>query len=123
MERPEQEPREYLRFTRLNRLLHVIMIVSFMSLALTGMTLKFSYTSWAATLSHLLGGFETAGYIHRFAAVLMVGIFITHLTDLVRRKRSEYGTWRRMLLGPDTMLPTRKDLREFTASVKWFLGL
>jgi len=32
------------RFTRLNRLLHIAMIVSFLSLALTGMTLKFSYT-------------------------------------------------------------------------------
>jgi cytochrome b subunit of formate dehydrogenase len=27
-----------------------------------------------------------------------------------------------MLLGPDTMLPTRKDLDDFVASVKWFLG-
>ena len=35
------------RFTRLNRVLHIVMIVSFLSLALTGMTLKFSYTGWA----------------------------------------------------------------------------
>jgi hypothetical protein len=98
------------------------MIVSFMSLALTGMTLKFSYTGWAATLSHLLGGFESAGYIHRVAAVLMVGIFITHLVDLVRMKRREYGSWRALLFGPDTMLFNRKDLAEFVRSIKWFLG-
>ena len=54
-------------------MLHIVMIVSFMSLALTGMTLKFSYTGWAAILSRLLGGFETAGYIHRAAAMVMVG--------------------------------------------------
>ena len=29
------------------------------------MTLKFSYTGWARVLSRLLGGFETAGFIHR----------------------------------------------------------
>ncbi len=58
------------------------MIVSFLSLALTGMTLKFSYTGWAKVLSHILGGFESAGFIHRFAAVIMFGVFITHLTDL-----------------------------------------
>ena len=84
-------PLQYERFTRLNRGLHVVMIVSFMSLALTGLTLKFSYTGWARTLSRLLGGFEAAGWIHRFGAVLMIGLFTTHLADLWRRKRREYG--------------------------------
>ena len=41
---------QFQRFTRLNRALHALMIVSFISLALTGMTLKFSYTGWAAFL-------------------------------------------------------------------------
>ena len=45
---------QYVRFTRLNRALHIAMIVSFMTLALTGLTLKFSYTAWASTLSHIL---------------------------------------------------------------------
>jgi cytochrome b subunit of formate dehydrogenase len=117
------EEKQYLRFTRLNRILHVIMIISFMSLALTGMTLKFSYTGWAAFLSHVFGGFESAGYIHRVAAVSMVGIFVAHIVDLSRRKKHEYGSWKKLLTGPDTMLPTRKDLKEFIGSLKWFLGL
>jgi len=120
--RAVREERQYLRFSRLNRVLHVVMIVSFMSLALTGMTLKFSYTSWAAVLSRLLGGFETAGYIHRMAAVSMVAVFLLHCQDLVRRRKKEFGTWKAMLTGPDTMLPTRKDLRDFIGSMKWFVG-
>lgn len=115
--------RQVLRFSRLNRVLHFLMILSFISLALTGMTLKFSYTGWAYVLSRILGGFETAGYIHRVAAVLMFGIFFVHLFDLVHRKRTEFGSWRKMLFGPDTMLPTRKDFADFVESVKWFLGL
>ncbi len=127
---PEDSPvqegageRQYLRFSRLNRLLHVIMIVSFMSLALTGMTLKFSYTGWASFLSRLFGGFETAGNVHRLAAVFMVGIFVAHIVDLFRRKKREYGSWKALLAGPDTMLPTRRDLRELIGSLKWFLHL
>ncbi len=116
------EDRQYLRFTRLNRILHIIMIVSFMSLALTGMTLKFSYTGWAATLSRFFGGFESAGYIHRVAAVFMFGIFLAHLADLWKRGRREAGSLRRLLFGPDTMLPTRKDVKDLVGSVKWFLG-
>jgi thiosulfate reductase cytochrome b subunit len=123
MPRAARESRQYLRFSRLNRTLHILMIVSFMSLALTGLTLKFSYTSWASFLSRLLGGFETAGYIHRAAALLMVGIFVTHIADLVKQKNRDYGSWRKMLLGPDTMLLTRKDLSDFWGTLKWFLGL
>ena len=117
-----RQEKQYLRFSRLNRLLHVVMIVTFISLALTGMTLKFSYTGWAVTLSHLLGGFESAGYIHRLAAVFMVGIFILHVNDLFRRKKKEFGSWKKLLAGPDTMLPTRKDLREHATKVPRMLA-
>jgi cytochrome b subunit of formate dehydrogenase len=117
------EKRQYVRFTRLSRILHIGMIISFMSLALTGLTLKFSYTGWAVVLSHLLGGFETAGYVHRSAAVLMFGIFVTHVTDLYRRKRQEHLSWRGMLFGPNTMLPTRRDFSDLGATLKWFVGL
>src|SRR5947209_4517112 len=76
------DTREFVRFTTLHRLLHVCMIVSFITLALTGMSLKFSYTGWAVKLSHILGGFETAGFIHRCAGLIMFGTFITHIVDL-----------------------------------------
>ncbi len=118
----ERQELQFQRFTRLNRALHIVMIVSFMSLALTGLTLKFSYTGWARVMSQLFGGFESAGYIHRAGAVLMIGTFLTHLVDLVRRKSREYGSWRALLFGPDTMLFTKKDLGEFIGSIKWFLG-
>lgn len=121
MPRNGVEERQFIRFSRLQRVLHACMIVSFMSLALTGLTLKFSYTKWAVVLSHLLGGFETAGYIHRSAAVVMFGVFITHLVDLYKLKKREYGSWRALLLGPSTMLPTRTDLAEFIATLKWFV--
>jgi cytochrome b subunit of formate dehydrogenase len=119
---PEPATLQYERFTRLNRALHIVMIVSFLSLALTGLTLKFSYTGWARVVSRLLGGFETAGYIHRVGGVLMIGTFLTHLFDLFRRKRREYGSWRALLFGPNTMLFTKRDLQEFLGSLKWFLG-
>ncbi|MFI5106524.1 MAG: formate dehydrogenase subunit gamma, partial [Terriglobales bacterium] len=120
MKRPE---REFVRFNRLQRTLHACMIVSFLSLALTGLTLKFSYTGWAATLSRWMGGFQTAGFIHRTAAVLMFGVFATHLYDLYRLKKQEYKSWRALFFGPNTMLPTRQDLQQFIATMKWFVGV
>ena len=114
--------KHFQRFTRLERIMHILMIISFMSLALTGMTLKFSYTGWAAILSKIFGGYESAGYIHRAAAVIMFGIFVAHLYDLFVTKRREYGGIKPLFFGPNSMMPSKKDLNDFTASMRWFLG-
>lgn len=110
------------RFTRLNRTLHIFMIVSFISLALTGMSLKFSYTGWAVFLSHLFGGFESAGYIHRFAAVVMVTVFVIHLVDVVRMKKRELLSWSGLIFGPNSLMFNKNDFKDLMASIKWFVG-
>jgi len=114
---------EFVRFTTLNRTLHACMIVSFITLALTGMSLKFSYTAWAAKLSHLMGGFETAGSIHRFAALVMFSTFVAHIVDLFKLKKRQYGSWKALVLGEHSMIPGRQDLKEFIGTMKWFLHL
>ena len=50
-----------------------IMILSFFTVALTGMALKFSYMGWAVVLSRMLGGFDTMGTLHRVGAVALLG--------------------------------------------------
>jgi len=115
--------RQFVRFTRLQRILHICMIVSFITLAMTGLTLKFSYTKWAAVVSHLFGGFESAGYIHRSAAVVMFSVFITHLVDLYKLKKREHSSWYSLVLGPGSMVPNRQDLSELIGTLKWFIGL
>ncbi len=114
--------RQYQRFSRFNRVLHVLMIISFIILASTGMTLKFSYTRWASILSHAFGGFEAAGTLHRIGATIMFGIFFAHLYDLVFRQRREFGSVKKLVFGPDTLLPTRKDWQDLKGSLRWFLG-
>lgn len=122
VEKEHESEKQYQRFSRLNRILHVAMIVSFLLLALTGMSLKFSYTGWAAILSRFFGGFEVAGYVHRIAASIMVIVFVTHIVDLFKRKKKEFGSWKKMLFGAHTMLPTKKDLHDVIGSLKWFVG-
>ena len=108
---PEAPPdrREFVRFSHLHRALHACMIVSFITLALTGLSLKFSYTGWARFMSRMLGGFQSAGFIHRTAAVIMFGAFITHIVDLFKLKKREYGSWKALILGPNSMLPMKQD--------------
>jgi cytochrome b subunit of formate dehydrogenase len=110
------------RFRPFDRNLHLMVITSFLGLALTGMMLKFSYTRWAQVLSHLLGGFEAAGLLHRFCALLTFTYFGLHLWDLFRQHRASGKTWRQFVFGPGSMVFNRTDGREFIASLKWFVG-
>lgn len=114
--------KQFERFSRLDRILHILMIISFLSLALTGMTLKFSYTGWAAFISKMLGGYESAGFIHRFGAVIMFGVFVAHLFHLGKLKRRKYSKWKTLILGENSMLFNKRDWHEFVGSIKWFLG-
>jgi len=112
-----------IRFSRLNRALHVFMILSFITLSLTGMSLKFSYTGWAKVLSRFFGGFESAGFLHRFAAVVMIIVFIIHIVDIVRLRKKEFKSWKELLLGSNSMMFNKKDLQDITGSLKWFIGV
>ncbi len=116
------DEKQFQRFTRLNRILHVVMIISFISLALTGLTLKFSNTAWAKFLSNFFGGFQSAGYIHRVAGVFMFGIFVTHFIDLIKRKRAEFKSWKAMIFSSGSLMFNKKDLQDFIGSIKWFVG-
>ncbi len=110
------------RFTAFYSRLHLMVIVSFFGLALTGMTLKFSYTGWARVLARLFGGFESAGIIHRTCAAITFLYFGLHLWDLLLRKRRAAGGFRKLITGRGGMLPNRTDLREVWGSARWFLG-
>ncbi|MFI5362772.1 MAG: cytochrome c3 family protein [Elusimicrobiota bacterium] len=107
------------RFPLYHRLIHGTVIVSFLGLVFTGMPLKFSQTGWAIFLSHLMGGFEAAGLIHRFCALLTFSYFGLHLAYVARH----LATHRDFdLFGPDSMMPRWKDLHDLIGQVKWFLG-
>jgi cytochrome b subunit of formate dehydrogenase len=110
------------RFTSFYSRLHLMVIVSFFGLALTGMALKFSYTGWARVLAKFFGGFEPAGRIHRVCAVITFAYFGLHIWDLLKRKRKESGGLKQLILGQGSMLPNKTDLKEVGASFRWFFG-
>ena len=114
--------RQFTRFSRFERLCHVVMIVTFMGLAITGLTLKFSHTGGAVFMSRFLGGFQSAGYIHRLCAFLMFLLYITHITDLFVFKRRAKGSLKNLFLGQDSLIFNKRDLQEFGASIRWFIG-
>jgi len=113
----------YRRFNRYQRTLHIVMMISFFILALTGMALKFSYMGWAQGVSWLLGGFGSMGVLHRLGAVTLVIVFFIHLWSVWKRKKQTGVTWLQMINGPDSIMFNLRDIQEAFQSIRWFFGL
>ncbi len=111
------------RFDPFSRFLHVLVIVSFLSLALTGMTIKFSNVAIFQTISGFLGGYEVTSVVHRFAALITAAYFFMHLGHLYKKLKSGIIRWKDLFVGEDSMVPNKNDFIEFYQTVKWFFGL
>ena len=111
------------RFTLEHRITHLFVILSFMALALTGMMLKFAGMPWAKFLASLIGGVKVARVVHRIGAVITFGYFFYHLFSLIRLKHHRKLSWKEFLTGPNTLIFTKQDVKDFWATFKWFLGL
>jgi cytochrome b subunit of formate dehydrogenase len=120
--KPKPGERVYRRFTVWERSMHGVMLLSFFTLALTGMVLKFSYMGWAQFFAGLVGGFATTGVLHRMGAVALLAIFAGHLWDVRKRKQRSGLSWLKFIQTDRSLLFTKKDLAEFLQSIKWFLG-
>jgi cytochrome b subunit of formate dehydrogenase len=115
------EKTHYWRFDRANRLLHGLLMFSFLGLAFTGLPLLFSTTAWAARLARVFGGFHVAGSLHRTFATIMIGVFLTHLGRLGSRLFLQKDL--SVLWGPGSMVPQPRDIFELIAHMRWFVGL
>jgi cytochrome b subunit of formate dehydrogenase len=116
--RSGQETRYYQRFSVPQRFLHGFLAVTFLGLAMTGLTLRFSAEAWARSLAHAVGGFGAILFFHLFSAVVLTIAFLIHVANLVYRivVRKEYG----LLWGTSSMVPNLKDIKDFIQQFKWF---
>jgi cytochrome b subunit of formate dehydrogenase len=118
----ESKSRYYERFDAYSRFLHILVIVSFISLALTGMIIKFSGVGLFQTISKIMGGYAVTGFIHRVAAVITFIYFFLHIAYLFRKKNRKGLKFFDLLRGENSLVPNKNDYRELVATMKWFLG-
>jgi len=113
------------RFSVKYRIMHVLLVLSFFTLVLTGFPLKYAGTEWAQTITRLWGGAHMSGLFHRGAAfVLIVGMIYVaweSLQFLFPKGKGRQG-WIGRLLGPDSLFPNLKDLQDFKGMIRWFFN-
>ncbi len=114
-------PRHYRRFDRLNRVLHSLLMITFLGCTITGLPPLFSDHDWAAALARALGGFESAALIHRVCAAIMIGVFLVHVVRVSVAAVGKVGILA-TLWGPNSMTPQPQDAIDIYRHVRWFLG-
>jgi len=109
------------RFSKADVRVHVVVVVTFLLLAATGLPLKYSSTAWATTLMELPGGIELTRFLHRLAAVVTFGYACFHVGRLAYRAivRREAG----LFWGWGSMVPRGKDLADLWNNLRYFLYL
>lgn len=118
MEKTQEKLETVQRFNVLHRLLHIVVIVNFIILAITGFLLSFAHTGLAQVLAAVLGGADGIGGIHRFCATFFYIGVVIHILWLVIYKLGLKGR----LTGPDSMTPSRKDLTDIYQNLRYIFG-
>ena len=110
------------RFNISHTLLHLMVITSFLTLALTGMTLKFSDNSMFQWISEVLGGPAVLAEWHRIGAMVTGGYFALHLMQVALLFAKGKITVRGLFKEDYTMIPLMRDLTDAKANMLYFIG-
>jgi cytochrome b subunit of formate dehydrogenase/mono/diheme cytochrome c family protein len=105
----------YIRFDKFQRIEHVVFLISFSILGLTGLIQKFPQSPISQTIIEILGGIETTRLIHHASAVILMIVSIYHVISLLYRLI--------VLRVPWTMAPVIEDFKHLYEDVMYYFGL
>ena len=108
------------RFGKVERIMHLGIILSFLTLAGTGLPLKYSHTEFANWIANNIVGFRAAAIFHRLAASLFFIIFALHLGMVLYKRFGEKK--KGVFWGPDSLVPNWQDFLDFFNHIAYFLG-
>jgi formate dehydrogenase gamma subunit len=109
-----EKQQRFPRFRKMAQLEHIILLVSFTTLAITGLPQKWPQAPISLWMIDLLGGIETVRIIHRWAAIILIlgsfyHLFVSGYRLFVKRERMR-------------VLPRWKDVLDLRDYVLFNLG-
>jgi cytochrome b subunit of formate dehydrogenase len=115
LERPIIPPAaRRVRMARWFRVVHAMLLVSFVLLVWSGFALTYQDTWWAQPLVGWSEGRDMRGGVHRLAAVLLLSAFAAHAVHLVVDRHARACI--------RAMVPRRADLAELRERIRWYFG-
>jgi cytochrome b subunit of formate dehydrogenase len=104
----------YVRFDPLQRLQHIVFLISFTTLALTGLPQKFPLATASIGIFNLFGGVEPIRQIHHASAIVMIVVSLVHILDVLYRLL--------VLRTKISMIPWINDLIHVYDDVMYYIG-
>lgn len=102
------------RFSRWQRIEHLVLLTAFTILGVTGLPQKFAVADLSQFVLSVLGGIESTRVIHRAAAIVLMALSIYHLVAVLYRvivKRTSFS-----------MLPTFDDFKHLWHDLQYYFG-
>lgn len=115
---PDRYNRDVMRFCVLHRVLHLVVMVGFTGLALTGLSLAFSATAPAKAFIWSVGGASHGAWLHRFFAVITYACVIVHGLWFLYYKIVLQGS----LTDAHSVAPSMKDVKNVRQNIAYFMG-
>jgi formate dehydrogenase subunit gamma len=103
------------RFSLSERIQHILLLACLIVLLLTGLSLMFHATAWGRFMINLEGGLAQRGWIHRWAAILLMGVTLYHYLYTLLTERGH------ALL--TAYLPQKGDANRFLQTLRFNFGM
>ncbi len=110
------EPVKYhIRFVTLQRIEHLVFLISFSILGITGLIQKFPQSPISQALLQGLGGIEATRQIHHVSAIVMMIVSVMHIIGVLYRVFVLRVRW--------TMIPVIEDFKHLYEDLLYYVGL
>jgi|GEM_PF-252275 len=102
------------RFAVLERIEHIILLLSFSMLAFTGLPQKYAAAPVSQAIIELFGGIESIRMVHRLSAIILMILSIYHVVAVLYRVLVQRVPW--------TMLPIVEDFKHLIHDLQFYFG-
>ncbi len=112
---PPVEPAKVItRFSLFQRIEHLVLLLSFSLLGLTGLPQKYADGGLSQFVIGAFGGIEAIRIVHRGAAIVLMALSIYHVVEVLYRVFVQRTAW--------TMLPVLDDFKHLYHDVLYYFG-
>jgi len=107
--------RYFERLTLNQRIQHIVLMISFSTLVLTGLPVRYPESSVSSRIIWLLGGFGMRSMLHRCAAIILILLTVYHVCYTIFSRRGRSEVW--------ALTPNLKDAFDVFHMMKYYFGL
>ena len=111
----DSKPKTYTRFDPIQRIQHIVFLISFSILGFTGLPQKYMLSPISIAFFNFFGGIEHVRLIHHTAAIVMMIVSLVHVLDVLYRVY--------VLRTPIAMIPWINDALHVYEDVMYYIGL